>query len=668
MPASQDPQTSTTHQVVIGVDVGGTFTDLVAYDGTSFTVIKVPSTPPDYQRAVIEAVTRAAGGRLARVVHGSTVATNALLQRQGEPIALITTEGFRDILLIGRQNRPQLYALHVERTVPLVSNEHCFTVRERVDAAGNIVDELDSAEIDRVLAEIQSRGLKHIAVCLLYSFVNPAHEQRIAERCVEAGLTVSLSSDLLPEFREYERASTVAVNATLRPTVEAYLASLAASLPANARDLRIMQSGGGTLTVPEAQSAAAKLVLSGPAGGVLGAAYVAKAAGFDNVITYDMGGTSTDVSLVLNGSPQWTTGTTVDGLPIGLPMFDVHTVGAGGGSIAFLDAGGAIRVGPRSAGAIPGPACYARGGSEPTVTDANLLLGRIMTAKFLGGAMALDIQKSTDAITSLARQINKTPIATALGVVRIAEANMAAAIRAVTSRRGHDPRDFTLVSFGGAGGLHACGVAYSLDISRVLVSPYAGVLSALGMVVAPPMADASQTVLHLGDALDDERLPAEVGRLSGRTIDIIPFDQSAAVEVYADVRFRGQSYEVRCRVFRPSLQHIHEQFLSEYARLYGTPPQNRPIEIVTLRVRRFGRPVMPALPKLPTINEASAEVALIDATGELSRGKALTRSALLMSGRQSGPLLLIDAEATAYVPPHWRASATDDGCVILERV
>ncbi|HEY8748346.1 MAG TPA: hydantoinase/oxoprolinase family protein, partial [Tepidisphaeraceae bacterium] len=366
----------------IGVDVGGTFTDLVCFDPQTgeLRVVKLPSTPAGFHLAVIEAVLRVMGpGRPADIVHGSTVATNALLQRAGELCAFVTTEGFRDMLLIGRQNRPELYALHVKRPLPLTPEENWFTVRERIGAQGQVIESLDIVEIDALIERIQERGLRHVAVCLLGSFVNPIHEQMIGERCSKAGLTVSLSSEILPEFREYERASTTVINASLRPTVEKYLGKLSAGLreceaPAERSvdnletyssagashsqnigsaaashaqiDLRIMHSGGGTLSVEEARKSAAKLVLSGPAGGLIGAAHVAHAAGFGDVISYDMGGTSTDVATVIGGRPQWTTSSSVDGLPLGLATLDIHTVGAGGGSIAYLDAGGALRVGP----------------------------------------------------------------------------------------------------------------------------------------------------------------------------------------------------------------------------------------------------------------------------------------------------------------------------------
>ncbi|MDB5290119.1 MAG: hypothetical protein JWL69_1360 [Phycisphaerales bacterium] len=697
----------------IGVDVGGTFTDLVAFDGSALHVVKIPSTPPDFHVAVIEAVRQVSSrGTPAEIVHGSTVATNALLQRAGAPVAFVTTEGFRDMLLIGRQNRPELYALKITRPAPLTAEENWFTVKERIDARGEVVQALEEAEVDRLIAQIQSRGLRHVAVCLLFSFINPAHERLIASKCESAGLSVSLSSEVLPEFREYERASTTVINAALRPTVREYLSSLSAGMgegrgegegdckvrsakckvqiegndaaTAHATsapqleicnlqfaicnpNLQIIHSSGGTLSVPAAIRSAARLVLSGPAGGVLGAAFVAKQAGFSDVITYDMGGTSTDVATILGGRPQWTTSTTVDGLPIGLPMFDIHTVGAGGGSVAYLDAGGALRVGPRSAGAMPGPACYGRGGVEPTVTDANLVLGRILADRFLGGAMRVDPALARRSIANLADAMGKDVTATALGIVKVAEANMERAIRAVTSRRGHDPRNFTLVSFGGAGGLHACALAEALEIPRVLIPPYCGVLSALGMVVAPPVADASRTVIHLGEELDDSRLPAEFGSISGDTIDVIPYEQTAELEAWADVRFRGQSYEIKVRVERPSRQHIEERFVESYRALYGQAPEGRAIEIVTLRVRRIGRTAEMRLPELHAADAGSAEVAtdLMSEAGPVRAG--VISRADLVARSKSGPLLLVDAEATTYVPPGWQAAGHRDGSIVLAR-
>jgi N-methylhydantoinase A len=669
MPAAQREQTSA--PILIGVDVGGTFTDLVAWDSKSgqLRIVKVPSTPPEFERAVIEAVRRGLrSSETAKLVHGSTVATNALLQRAGEPVAFVTTQGFRDMLLIGRQNRPQLYNLRVRRPVPIASEANWFTVRERIGANGDVVEALDPAAVDNLISQILNLKLKHVAVCLLFSFVNPLHEQMIGQRCEAAGLTVSLSSDLLPEFREYERASTTTINASLRPTVAAYLESLSTGLPEAVRDLRIMHSGGGTLDPVDAAKQAGKLVLSGPAGGVIGAAYVAQRAGFGDVITYDMGGTSTDVAMIRNGQPQWTTSSTIDGLPIGLPMFDIHTVGAGGGSIAQLDSGGALRVGPHSAGAIPGPACYGRGGTYATVTDANLVLGRILPDSFLGGEMRLDVDAVRRAVGAAAERMGKSLTDAALGIVKVAEANMAHAVRAVSSRRGHDPRRFALVSFGGAGGLHACALAESLEMSRVIVPPYCGVLSALGMIVAPPVADASRTVVQMADRLDDERLAAEFGFASEMTMRQIPYEQTASVEAYADVRFRGQSHELKVRIERPSRSQIEQTFIEAYGQMYGRVPSGRAIEIVTLRVRRFGRAAHVELPRFMARAGEKRSTQLVVGAGQLVQAEVYDRAALCgAASPRSGPFLVIDPEATTYVPLGWGAAAREDGTLILER-
>jgi N-methylhydantoinase A len=689
----------------IGVDVGGTFTDLVAFDGRNLTVVKIPSTPPDFDRAVVDAVRRAreaTGTDAVRVVHGSTVATNALLQRAGEPVAFVTNDGFRDMLLIGRQNRPKLYALEVVRPAPLTPEENWFTLRGRIGKSGEVVEPLDATEVDRLVEAVVGRGLRHAAVCLLFSFVNPEHEQFVGERLRRAGVTVSLSSEVLPEFREYERASTTVINAALRPTVEKYLAALGEGLGTDKTEarrhggtearrgsegtstdpsclrtsvpsclpLRIMHSAGGTLSVEEAGRSAARLVLSGPAGGVTGAALVAQLVGERDVITYDMGGTSTDVAVLVDGRPQWTTACVVDGLPLALPALEIETVGAGGGSVAHVDAGGALRVGPRSAGARPGPACYGRGGAEPTVTDANVVLGRIVADRFLGGAMPLFPDLAHRAVESLARAIGKGVVETALGVVRVAEANMSRALRAVTARRGHDPRGFALLSFGGAGGLHACALAESLEVARVIVPPYAGVLSALGMVAAAPVADASQTVVHLGeDKLDDHRLAAEYTRLSGMTMDHVAYEDTESVEAWADVRFRGQSHELKVRTSRPSVEAIGEAFRAAYAKLYGSTPGDKPVEIVTLRVRRTGkRPplVLPALKPEAGADERSVE--LVTATGEAAAAPVRSRAQLLgVRGGAAGPMLVVDDEATTYVPPGWHATLRENGTVVVER-
>ena len=651
----------------IGVDVGGTFTDLVAFDGRALRVVKLPSTSPEFERAVIEAVGRVIGGAAdARVVHGSTVATNALLQRAGADAALVATEGFGDLLLIGRQNRPALYALRVERPTPIIPPERCLTVRERIAADGAVITPLTDEAIAALVSELKDAGVEHVAVCLLFSFVNPAHERRVGAACEAAGMTVSLSCDVLPEFREYERASTAAVTATLRPTVATYLQKLEVGLPAVVMSLRILHGGGGTLTPTEAAEQAARLVLSGPAGGVIGAAFVARLAGFEDVIAYDMGGTSTDVALIRDGRPQWTTRHVIDGLPVGLAMFDIHTVGAGGGSVAHVDAGGALRVGPGSAGAVPGPACYGRGGVEPTVTDANLVLGRIPADSTFGDGMVLDRNAAERAINDLSSRIGKPLIEAAIGILRVAEASMTRAVRAVSSVRGHDPRRFALVSFGGAGGLHACAVAEGLEMPTVIVPPYCGVLSALGMVVAPAVADVGRTVAHLGECLDDARLAAEFASLDERAAEQVADPES--VEKYADARLVGQSHEVQVRLDdQPTRAGLEATFFDAYRTLYGNVPVGRAVEVVTLRLRRIGKRPDLTLPAIEPTSDPPRRVALVTADGSTREAPAFTRAGLLAAGETEGPLLLIDPQATAYVPPGWSAAARADGTVVVSR-
>jgi N-methylhydantoinase A len=648
----------------IGIDTGGTFTDLVAWDGTTLRTAKVPSTPPDFHRGVVTAIEAVLGeDDFADLVHGSTVATNALLERKGHPIAFVTTEGFRDLLLIGRQNRPLLYDLQPRRNPPIVADDHCFTLKERIGSDGRVLRPLNIVEIDGLIRQIRQAKSEHVAVCLLFSFVNPIHEQQVADRLRAAGLTVTLSSELLPEFREYERGSATAVNAALRPIVQYYLGQLATALPAAVKSLQVMHSGGGTLPPEDASRFAARLLLSGPAGGVLGANHVAKLEGFDRIITYDMGGTSTDVAAVIDGKPPWTNTATVDGLPVPLTMFDIHTIGAGGGSIASLDIGGALRVGPRSAGANPGPACYGRGGTLPTVTDANLLLGRLLPDRFLGGRMRLHRDQAESAIAPLARQMGKSLTEAALGIIHIAEASMAAAVRKVTAGKGHDPRGFTLVCFGGAGGLHAAAIAESLEITRVLVPPHAGLLSALGMVVAPPLVDVSRTIVNL--PLTESSLQLEFAQLARSSGQMLPAESTVAIEQHADCRFKGQSYELTVPVEDLSITAIEGRFRRAYELQYGHCPTGRGMEIVTLRLRRIGRAATLTLPGIIPGAAKHESTKIVLTNGQAALVPVLDRPALAAQDNTNGPALLADPDATTFIPSGWTARVTPTGGVLL---
>lgn len=612
----------------IGIDVGGTFTDFVIYHPRTGLVdtFKILSTPENPEQAVLHGMARILkdGGPdshlpAAQIVHGSTVATNALLQRRGAITALITTEGFRDILRIGRQNRPSLYDLFADPPEPLVADHLRLEVVERTDHTGRVIQDFDPGQVEPLLPILQHNHVESVAICLLFSFLNPEHEQRIARRLEREGFFVSVSSDILPEFREYERTSTTVVNAYLSPVLDRYLEKLETSLSGQGRHplrLSIMQSNGGQISVQEARRSGVRGVLSGPAGGVVGAFYVAqhvlstteslpqdKISSSDQlssrvrVITFDMGGTSTDVSLV-DGYPQVTTESVVGGYPIRIPVLDIHTVGAGGGSIAAVDAGGALRVGPESAGSYPGPACYARvplSQALPTVTDANLVLGRLDAKSFLGGKLSLNEEYAWSVLAVLGETLGMDPIRAAYGIIEVANSHMERALRLISLERGFDPRQFTLLSFGGAGSLHASDLARRLGIPRVIVPALASTLSAFGMLVADIIKDNTLTVMLPGDVsqaeLDAriyplvERGRQEVEAEGGSPLNIL-------VERYLDLRYRGQSYELTVPFDGEFLQSFHQAHRQQY----GYDRQAADVEIVNLRARTIGRLPHPTIP------------------------------------------------------------------------
>ncbi len=620
----------------IGIDIGGTFTDFVVFEpgvGTLAT-FKVLSTPGDPAAAVLEGLSRVrsskdafgseadselgsetdseleldpravSGSGTLRIVHGSTVATNAVLERRGAPTALVTTRGFRDVLRIGRQARPALYDLRVRRAEPLVPPERCFEVDERVDRRGEVILPLDDEEVDRLVRVLRETGAESVAVSLLFSFARPEHEERVAERLRREGFFVSASSHVLPEFREYERASTTVLDAYVTPVLDRYLGRLEQEL--GGAELRIMLSNGGSARAAEARRQGVRSVLSGPAGGVVGAVRVARAAGLEKVITFDMGGTSTDVSLA-DGEPRLTAEGELAGVPVRVPIVDLHTVGSGGGSVAYVDTGGALRVGPRSAGADPGPTCYGRGGEEPTVTDANLVLGRLPADRFLGGAMTLDMGAARAALERLAVEagIEGGPDAgddlnsaerAALGVIRVAEAHMERALRVISVERGHDPADFALVSFGGAGGLHATRLARALGIGRVLVPPEASTLSALGMLLAPVARDYVLTVMLPGDTshqkLEERLRPLrERGRSDLRAEGV--GEEEAQLRAELDVRYAGQSWELSVPLTADYLERFH----AVHEEAYGHADRGAAVEVVNLRLRAWGALPVPRLPE-----------------------------------------------------------------------
>ncbi len=676
----------------IGVDTGGTFTDLLLADpsGLVRAVCKVLSTPDDPGRAVLEgidqlldtAVRQGAMPGSARadfrgqIVHGSTVATNALLEAKGALAALVITAGFEDLLELARQDRPELYALSPQRPPPPIPRECVVGVDERLAYDGRVLTAMTQHETQRVVDAVRVLGVESVAICLLHSYANDAHERALAEALRDQlpAVQVTVSSELLPELREYERAATCAVNAAVGPTMARYLGALDEAL--GKQRLRIMASGGGTLPTGAVVQRPVETVMSGPAGGVLGAWAMAQSAGQERIIGFDMGGTSTDVSLC-DGGPTRTTETTINALPIRLQVIDIHTVGAGGGSIAWVDAGGALRVGPESAGASPGPACYGRQGENPclaTVTDAHAVLGHLRHSRQLGEALRVDTDAARRAVSAIATPLGLSVEQAAEGILRVADAAMARAIQRVSVQRGHDARGYTLVAFGGAGGLHACRLAELLGMPRVLLPVNSGLLSAHGMLAAPPRHAFSQAVLctighdggQYGDPLRDPAVKRAIRQLTEHGDLALADDGVAAsgraLRLALDLRFAGQSYEITV----PIDQHraVVDRFLEEHRRLYGYAPAGRPIEIVAARIEALGpNPTLTA--SMPTALRQQRR-GTEQARDSTQTWKPINRDTLAPGTQCIGPAIIEEYAATTVVPPGWISVVMPDGQVLLE--
>jgi N-methylhydantoinase A len=608
------------------------------------------------------------------IVHGSTVATNALLERKGARVAFIATEGFKDLLQIGRQNRPELYNLFADPPPPLVEPAHRFEVSERVGSQGEVLRELDPAQVQALPTCLDSYGIEAVAVCLLFSFLHPEHEAAVARALRLAGYNVSVSSEILPEFREYERASTTAVNAYVSPVLERYLSRLAEGLENQPGGrLRVMQSNGGSLGLETARRLGVHCILSGPAGGVVGAQRLLAALPElpRRLLTFDMGGTSTDVSLV-DGEPALTTEAVIGGCPVGVPLLDIHTIGAGGGSIAFADPGGALRVGPQSAGADPGPACYGRG-ELPTVTDANLVLGRLDPACFLGGELPLYPERARRALAELGERLGLDPVRAALGVVEVANAHMERALRLISVERGHDPRRFSLLSFGGAGGLHAAALARRLGIRSVLAPPLASTLSAFGMLAADIIKDYSQTVMLPGTTSFAD-LQARFAPWIARGQREVLAEGAAAADIASgqslDMRLQGQSYELSVPFTPVFLIEFHEL----HARAYGYSRPEMPVEIVTLRLRLTGRVQPPQLEPLPPAGEDPQQAFLgLRPLALASAGLPAWQDVpfyqgerLLPGNRLRGPAVVVRSDTTLLLGPSDTAQVDRFGNLAVE--
>ncbi|WP_449241389.1 hydantoinase/oxoprolinase family protein [Desulfoscipio gibsoniae] len=671
----------------LAVDTGGTFTDFCLLgDNGRLLIAKEPSTPDDPSRAVLEGIKKIAsqqGIRLREInfiLHGTTVATNAILEQKGARTALITTRGFRDIIFIGRQNRPHLYNFWAQKPAPLLPRHMVLEIEERILADGSVKTRLGKEDINNLIEQLRQSGAESAAVCLLHAYANPEHEIIIKEalRKELPHLSITISSEILPEFREYERTSTTVINALVKPKVDRYVSRLAQNLRSAGveSELFIMQSNGGVITAPQARQQSARTVLSGPAGGVLAGVYIARQTGHNNLLTADIGGTSMDICLIHRQEPRFTTEGSIGGHPLRLPMLDIHTIGAGGGSIAWIDTGGALRVGPRSAGSIPGPACYNLGGHEPTVTDANMVLGRLTPEDFAGLDNISTEMAARHVDEKIGRPLGLTPEAAAEGVIKVVNANMVRAMRVISVQRGFDPRDFTLVPFGGAGPLQAVELAREMGIPRILIPPHPGVTSAWGMLSADVRHDYSIT--HVTDlapdacpginAIYDDLAKQGSGDLTGEGFDKSQINLSR----FMDLRYRGQSYELTIAIpdnelIGADLLVIGQRFHRRHLQHYGYCREKAAVEIVTLRLAATGR-----LPKLQPRTRPSGELPGSSGTrrvymnGSYHDVPVYERRLTGPGWRIQGPAVVTQTDTTTLIWPGNNARCDRWGNIIIE--
>jgi N-methylhydantoinase A len=679
---------------VVGVDIGGTFTDLMLYDTESGSVHvhKVPSTPAEPERAMVDGLSElcASAGLspadVTGVFHGTTVATNAVLEHEGAVAGMITTRGFRDIVHIGRHQRPLHYSVMQDipwQARPFVQRRHRKVVTERiVPPTGEVLTPLDEQEVRAAARELLAEGVEAVAVCFLFSYLNPEHERRAAaivrEEMPDAFVTTS--ADIVPQFREFERFTTATMSAFVGPRTGNYLERLAAALEREgvAGDLHVMMSSGGVASVHAAAERPVTLLLSGPAAGILGGQWAGALAGRDRLITFDMGGTSADIGIVTEDGIGEASArdTWIGGYPLLVPMLDVHAIGAGGGSVAYVDEGGAFRVGPRSAGATPGPACYGNGGLEPTISDAHTVLGRLDPERFLGGRMRLDREAAVGVVQTLADRLGLGLEETAEGILTIANSNMARAIRSRTIEKGHDPRGFSLVAFGGAGPLHAAELADSLEIPEVLVPAYPGITSAGGLLTSDLKYDQMRTVFQMQGSIDAERLNRELDGLAHELRGWLQRDGVADSEIEViralDCRYVGQGYELRVTLDGPfddrALEQFHRLHEREYGSAYGDP-----IEIVNARVTAIG--TRPTLDTMPVVSGTLGQALLGEGEGHFRVDGALRavstrfydRSTLPLDQPIAGPAIVFHLDTTTVVPPSWSARADVSGNLILTK-
>ena len=658
-----------TKAIYLGIDTGGTFTDFVLLRGSTLQVHKVLSTPAAPEQAILQGIHELGLDHLKSdetlfIVHGSTVATNALLEGKGVTTAYITNHGLGDVLTIGRQTRRELYNLQPEPVSPPVPREFCLETGGRLSAEGETLEPLTAKDLDKLVKQLQKLQPRAVAINLLFSYLNDEAERTIAAAIPE-GIFVSRSSDVLPEYKEYERGIATWLNAYVGPLVDGYLQRLTTGI-AHAK-ISVMQSSGGTIAAKHAGQQAVNMLLSGPAGGMAGAKYMGDATGRSRLLTFDMGGTSTDVALI-DGDLQLTTEGRIAHYPVAVPMVDMHTIGAGGGSIAWIDGGGMLQVGPESAGAAPGPACYGKGGTQATVTDANLILGRLRADAFLGGDMSLDITAAKNALEPIASTLHKTIEETAEGIIRIANEHMAQALRVMSVQRGIDPRDLTLTSFGGAGGLHVCALAEALGMTQAMVPIHAGVLSAFGMLVAPHSRQLSHSLTNSLDSTSTTQIENEIKRLAADGQSALTDEGIAKTTIYVepsvDLRYQGQSYFLNI-----SWQYktdASERFHQRHQQLYGHRLE-LPLEIVNVRVAVKAKANEVALTKMKvTSPQPTSQMA--ELYGINTPVPIIARESLNSGDKIIGPVLITEAVSTTYLAAGWECSVSSEQTLLLEKI
>jgi N-methylhydantoinase A len=665
----------------VAMDIGGTFTDFVVVDDARerTSTGKTSTTPANPEQGVLEGLGQVVpeAELISFIVHGTTVGLNAFLERRGTRVLLLMTEGLRDAYSIARHDRKELYTLRYHKPSRLVPRHDVYEVRERLRWDGVVDSEFDAESLQPVIETVRRENIQAVAVCLIHSYVNPAHELKVREVLQRAcpGLSISLSHEIAREWREYERASTAVLNAYVAPRVEGYLRNLEQELEARsvATALHVMQSNGGITTAAKARRQPIQTLLSGPVGGTIGGAALSRVTGRPNLLCVDMGGTSFDLSLIIDGKPTVSTETELEGLPILMPLVDIHTIGAGGGSLAWLEAGG-LRVGPQSAGAVPGPACYGRGGREPTVTDANLFLGRLDPNYFLGGRMRLDEEAAATALHSVAGQLSLDDTAFAEGVLAIINANMADAMRTITVKQGIDPRDYSLVAFGGAGPMHAVWLAEELEISEVIIPWSPGTFSAWGMLQTDMRHDVVRTFYRPIADLEEDEVAQVFIDLQQEGDQLLADQGIAGPERYfvrsADMRYVGQEYSVNVSVAASiDLPEIDAALHDAHRVRYGHSTPGAPVEFVNLRLAAFGRIAGGAAPFRPPEQGANAQVGTRPATfdGAVHDAFVFLRDRLAPGHRHDGPAVIEEESSTTVIPPGYAVDIDDHGNLLITR-